>query len=130
MKFDLNSFKQDDTKKTDGVWVDIGAGARIKVASLSSEKFQAWFRKKTAPYTRMNKEIPSDTQKEIMIEGISEYVLFGWEGVYEGETLLPFSIANARRVMTEVEWFVDRVIEEARLFSNFAAEEAAAVEKN
>lgn len=130
MRFDLNSVKQDPVKRSDGVWVDLVEGARIHVASLTSEAFQAWFRKKTAPYTKMGRDVPADVQRGVMLEGIVKFVLLDWEGIYENDVLLPFSEENAKRVLTEVDWFLERVLEESRNIANFVADVAEDVAKN
>jgi hypothetical protein len=130
MRFDINEFQEDEEKKSEGVWCDIGAGARIRVASLGNEAFQDWFRKKTAPWTRLKKDVPENVQREIMIEGMARHVLVDWEGVYEGDVALVFSVETAIRVMTKIRWFADRVLEEAREYSNFCVDAAEEIEGN
>jgi hypothetical protein len=130
MKFDINTFRTDDDLSKTGVWVDFGGGARMKIASFSNEDFATDFTKRTSPWTKMGVDVPSAEQESIMIDLLAKHILLGWEGVFDGDDVLEFNLENASKLLKEIPFIRSRVIEEARLVSNFRAEEKKAIEKN
>lgn len=130
MKLDLSDFKTDKAKKTEGVWVDFGAGAEVKIASNTNADFQKAFADKKAPYDRMNKELTQEQMIDVMTYCMARHLIVGWKNLYEDDEELPFSVENAERVLTEVEWFRDRVIAESAKLSNFVLKAEKEVSKN
>lgn len=130
MKFDLNDFRTDKEAKAHGVWVAFGGGAEIKIASFDSPSFTEAFRKATKPYQDLGRAIPEDDQVSIMVECMANHIVLDWKNIFEGDDEVPYSIDNARRVLTELEWVRDRVIAEARKIENFKAKQREATEGN
>lgn len=130
MKFDINDFRTDDNAKQEGVWVDFGGSAEFKIASLDNPEFQKAFRRKTKPYADMGREIPEKDQEAIMNECLAKHVVLGWKGVFDGDKELKFTTEAALRLMSEISWVRDRVIQEARRLDNFKAKQAEETEGN
>lgn len=130
MKFDLTDFKTDTSKETEGVWVDFGGKASIKIASLDNAQFQKAFAAKKAPYDKQRKELSDEEMQDIMVHCISRYVVLDWKNIFEDDKELAYSLDAAERVLNEITWLRNRVIEEARNISNFIADVNEAVEKN
>lgn len=130
MKFDLADFKTDTSKETDGVWVDFGGEASFKIASLDNAQFQKSFAAKKAPYDKQRKEMTEDEMKDVMVYCLSRYIVLDWKNIFEDETQLSYSVEAAERVIGEIVWLRNRIIEEARNISNFIAEVNEEVEKN
>lgn len=121
MRFDINDFRTDDDKKTAGVWIDFGGGAEFKIAALTNTNFTAAFQKATKPYTDLGKDIPGDDQEAIMMRLMSIHVVLDWKGVFDGDDELPYSIENAERLLSELEWLRTRIVKEAQRIDNFKA---------
>lgn len=128
--FDLASFKTDTTKEAEGVWVDFGGGAEFKIASLNNPQFQKAFSAKKAPYDKQRKEMTDEQMLEVMVHCIAKYVVLDWKNVFEDEKILKHSPENAVRVLTEITWLRDRVIEESRSMANYVADVDEEIEKN
>lgn len=129
-RFDLSNYRTDPSLKKEGVWIDLGGGARVKIASFDNEDFTAQFRKMVEPYSKMGQEVPDEEQTRIMVFCTARFVILDWEGIYDGEEQLPYTVENAERVLTEIEFFRDRVIAEARKYANFRAGNVEALAKN
>lgn len=130
MKFDINQYRTDADLKKQGVWIDLGGGARIRVASFDNEDFAAEFRRMIDPYQKMGQEVPDDEQQRIMIHCTARYIILDWEGIFDGEESLPYTVENAERLLTEIDFVRERVVSEARKFQNFRKQNAEAVAKN
>lgn len=130
MKFDINSYRTDPALKQQGVWVDMGAGARIKIAAFDNEDFATNFRKMVEPYAKAGQDVPEEEQKRIMVFCTARYVVLDWEGIFDGEKALKYSVENAERLLNEIEFVRDRIFAEARKYQNFRATNAEAVAKN
>ena len=115
---DLNQFKMDDTKKQ-GVWVDLGNGAKIKVASADTGEFSREWQKMVRPYESLGQDVSADVQESILCSCVAKHLLLDWEGISEGSKTLKYSVQNAERVLKEVPWFRARVVEEAKRLENF-----------
>jgi len=122
-KFNINDFRTDEDKQIHGVWVDFGAGAAFKIASLENPEFVEAFRRETKPYTDLGREVPEDDQEDIMVRLMAQHIILDWKNVYDDEEELSYSYENALRLVTEIKWLRDRVIAEARKIANFKAEQ-------
>jgi len=130
LKFDLNDFKMDKAAIKAGVWIDMGGGARFKLASFDSPEFTDAFRKATKPYTDLSKEVPEKDQETIMCRTMATHILLDWENVFDGDEPLPYSTEEAFRVLLELERVRTRVITEAQKLDNFKAAAREATEGN
>lgn len=130
IRFDINSFRLDKDAKTGGVWIEFGGGAEFKIASFDTPAFSDAFRKATKPYNDLGMEIPEADQLEIMARGMSQFIVLDWKNVYDGDEELAFSEENAYRLLIELEWLRNKIIEEAKKLSNFRDKAKKVVEKN
>lgn len=129
-RFDINNYRTDPALKKEGVWIDLGGGARIKVASFDNEDFSAQFRKMVEPYSKMGQEVPDEEQERIMTFCVARHIMLDWEGIFDGEDELPYTVENAERLISEIEFVRERVIGEARKFQNFRQQNVETVAKN
>ena len=60
----------------------------------------------------------------------AKHILVDWKGFYDGEEELPYSYTNAVRFLTEIDWLLTTVINEAKNQANFRVEQSKAIEGN
>lgn len=130
MRFDINQFRTDPDKKSQGVWIDFGGGARFKIASFDNQDFANEFRQMLQPYQKLGQEIPRGEQTRILVHCMARHIVLDWEGVFDGDEELPYSEENAKRLLSEIEFVLDRIIEEAKRLENFRKEKAEEIEGN
>ncbi len=130
IKFDINNFKTDKTAETAGVWVEFGGGASFKLASFDSPAFTEAFRKATKPYHDLGRKVPTEDQEVIMAKCMAQHIVLDWKGVFEGDNVLEYSIEAAERLLNELDWIRNKIVEQARSLENFRAKAKEATEGN
>lgn len=108
--FDINSLRTNEDKENQGVWRDLGNGAKLLLARLGNAEFSKMFAELTQPYAETGTKVPVEVQKDISVKCLARTVLLGWEGIYDGEDELEYSYDNAVRVLTEVKDFRELVM--------------------
>lgn len=119
LKFDINDFRLDKDAKVQGVWIDFGGGASIKIASFDNPSFTDAFRTATKPYNDLGKKPTDDEQIEIMCRSMSQFIVLDWKGIFDGDDVLEFSPDAAYRLLKELEWIRAKIVSEAQSLSNF-----------
>jgi len=130
LKFDIRDFKLDPAAKNEGVWIDLGGGAQFKLASFDNAGFTEAFRKKVKPYQDLGRKVPEEDQVEIMCQCMADHIVLGWTGVFDGDDELPYSRDAAYRLLKELEWIRNRLIQEARTLENFKSQQREETEGN
>jgi hypothetical protein len=115
--------------ETDGVWVDLGDGSKIKVARIGNSRYNEVFQKLIAPFRRQVRmgNIPNEVADEILVKAMARTVLLDWEGIAEDGKAVPFSVENAYRLMKEYPDFrnvVSEVAQEMETFKEIDTEDA------
>lgn len=79
----ISKFATDLTLEEEGVWVDIGEGAKVKVARIGNPKYRARLRELQKPYRRQIRldTLPEDLNDEIVIRAIADTILLDWSGI-------------------------------------------------
>lgn len=129
-KFNINDFRQSKEKQREGVWVELGDGASIKVAYSDNPDFQSEFTKLVKPYRMRGTEVPTDKMSDIICECLSKHVLLDWKGIYDGDKEISFSQEKAKALLSEIDFLRDRVVEESKRLENFKLEVISKTEKN
>ena len=83
----ISAFKTDRTRETQGVWVDIGDGARLLIARLNNERYKQVFLNVSKPYktqVRMG-TLEESLAEDILCKCYSKAVLLGWDGLQDDE---------------------------------------------
>ena len=123
----LSKLKPDLTKAEEGIWIDVGDGLRIKVASLTNKKYIKMLRAKMKPYRT---QVRSGRIKDEVVEGIvrecmARTVLLDWEGLTEDdeETVIPYSTDKAKELLDAYPEFMQIVHDTACDHALFVADE-------
>lgn len=118
--------------ENEGVWVDLGDGASIKVARVGNKENTTLVKRLTAPHKvaiRANK-LPDEIWEKITIEAVASTILLDWKGLKEDGKLIPYSKENAVQLLTDYKDFRDQVSGLSSELALFQAEDEAAVTKN
>ncbi len=120
----LSNLATDDELETEGAWVDIGEGARIKVAYTGSRRFRgAAFRRANRRGFRQTRQT-FDAQDEDTIRLLATDVLLDWDGIEDDDgNAIPYSPEKARELLTWHYPFREMVSEEAMTLENFRREQ-------
>lgn len=114
MTLKISTFKTNVESEQEGVWVDIGSGARIKVARMNNFAYEDEIRRLGKPHLRAIRlgTLENETLEKITIKAFSLHILKDWDGIDddEGEPI-PFSSAKAEELMTDYRDFY-RMVQE------------------
>lgn len=130
MNFDISDFVLDERSKNEGVWTEFPGGAELRIASLDRKAFTEAFRKETKSYTDMGLDIPTDVQEDIMNKLLGKYILLDWKNVFEDGKEIPYSEEVAVRIMQEIPFIRDKVLERARKIGNYRRKADEDIEGN
>lgn len=125
-------FGTNQTLENDGVWKDLGDGAKIKVARLGNPNNLRVTKELSKPFTiqiQRNK-LPDDIQKKIMNESLARTVLVGWSGISYGGSPIDYSVDNAIKLLTEFSDFRDVVFSAANDLTAFQDQQDVEEVKN
>lgn len=113
-----------------GLWVDLGQGARIRVARNTSTRYREKLRDILRPYRGAiaANALDDATSHGLLARAFAGTILLDWEGIEENGAPLPFSVEAAERLLREAPDFyrtVEKFSEDVALFreQNEAAEQ-------
>lgn len=126
-------FVTDKSLETGGVWHDLGAGVRIKVARMGTVEYNATLRRLAQPHKSLARRVMEDSDnldetdlvifKEIEARAMAKHVLVGWEGFTESDIPdspeVPYSEDKAFSFIQESDDFRKLLVELAAKASNF-----------
>jgi hypothetical protein len=110
----LKMFALDQEKESEGIWVELGAGIRIRVARMDNPAYTKTLSKALAPYRHALRAntMDDETFHAIMARVVGKTILVGWEGLdYKGEAL-PYSAKHAEMLLLDPQLkpFYERVL--------------------
>jgi hypothetical protein len=108
---DIRSFATDANKEVDGVWHDIGDGARIKVARMFNPAHQQVLDRMRKPHAAQLRRgsLPDETARAITVASMAEAVLVDWDGIKDGDTEVPYSKDKALEYLKAYKDFAELV---------------------
>jgi hypothetical protein len=97
------TFGFDREKADGGVWVDIGQDAHIKIAKFGTNKYQLAAMRHTRKYQAQIRAGRPDPESlaDITANILADSVLLDWRGITEDDASLPYSRANAYRLLRD-----------------------------
>lgn len=123
-----------DKSETEGSWQDLRSGGKVKVRYENSTRVQDDARRLDKKYRAIMMTeggLPAETQAERDTELCATSILVDWADITdENGALIPFSIENARRVLTDLPEMRRDVVYAARVSENFRAQEQAQIAGN
>lgn len=126
---DIGALRTDTALEEEGVWRDIGDGARLKIARLGNPAYKAEWEKRSKPYKRQirNDSLPTEKANELLYQCLARAVLLDWDGLDEDGQPVPYSRENAVRLLREIRDFRDLVVslaDDAEAYRREAIEDA------
>lgn len=124
----LSRFVTDKTKETEGVWVDVGGGLRLKLARMGNANYTTALLG-SKYFGRSSKIIGIDAKGAVddMRNAVAEYIILGWEGLVDDDNQpIPYSVEKAREILRDTPEFYRMVLEYAEdieLYRKTAKEE-------
>ena len=101
----LNAFATNTEKEVNGVWHDIGEGAKVLVARSGNKKYQAELRREMKPYrNRLNRNDPTmePIAEKILIRVIAKTILLDCEGIEDDDgKLIKYDTAKGVEMLTD-----------------------------
>lgn len=125
-------FAVDATLEREGVWVDMGEGAAIRIARLNSEQYRRALRRRLEPHKvrlRLNK-VPEELLERLTVETLAETVLIDWRGIEDGGEPLTYSREAAERLLTDLPEFREFVVAQAGDLALFQQQRVEAEQGN
>lgn len=125
-------FGTDKTLENEGVWQDIGDGARVLVARINNKAYSDELKRLSVPHkiAIRNDRLSDEVWLQILIEVTAKTLLLGWSGIeYDGKPL-PYSTDNSMKILTEFKDFRDSISGLATSMELFKQNEKAAAIKN
>lgn len=131
-------FGTDKTKEREGVWHEIGAGVRIKVARSHTPEYNATVRELAAPFKAIARRLVDSDEplsiqdekkfKEIDARAMAKHVLVDWAGLTTSDDaeaeVDEYSEEKAFEYLMKSDDFRELVAGLARKAGNFRAESA------
>jgi hypothetical protein len=127
----LSAFKTNPDKEEKGVWVDAGAGLRLRIARMNNPAFDEFIRKAAKPLASQLRlgTLEVKTAEELTARAMSRHVLLGWENLQNDDgSDIPFSQDKAYELLTTHRDFFRMVSDfanDASLFRDALDEQAA-----
>ena len=117
----FKEFATDLAKEEDGVEVDIGSGAVLKLARTGTKDYNKLVNKLFTANKRvldLKNDAANTLSDNLMAEVLAKTVLKGWSGIEEDGKELPYSVENAQRLL-RIKDFRALVIEKAGDMTNY-----------
>ncbi len=122
---DIHRFKTNKKKEEEGTWIDIGEGAKIKVARINNPRYKKYFQAITKPYRRQIRSgtLAEEVAEKLLIDAMANTILLEWEGFTQDKEEYPYSVANAKHFLAEFPDFRDIVSDAANEMEAFRDED-------
>lgn len=120
------AYGTDKALEQEGAWIDLGDGARIKVARMNNKAFASYVerRRKSARHViDAGGDGANEIANKILNESLARHVLLDWEGFAVDGKKIVHSVEEAERVFNEFPDFRNQIVAIATDRANFRAEE-------
>jgi len=126
--FDITQLATNEKSENEGVWIDFDGGLRLKIARVNNDAHEGFMleqRRKFAKKKRVGASIEIGKEKlhELTVESMAKHILLDWENMREnGGEPIPYSVAEATRMLSSYKEFYKLVEAEAMDIANFRDE--------
>jgi len=105
----------------EGVWIDVGEGAKVKVARNGNKGYVKMIEKLSRPYKKQIRRgtISGEKFDKIIRQASARHILVNWEGIEEDGKEVPYSEEESYRLLTDYKDFREMIAEAALDFQNF-----------
>lgn len=131
---DIARLKTDPAREDEGVWVEVGDGASLKLARIGNRRYREATQRRFKPYRRALRAgtLSEATSEQLMAEVLAETVLLDWRGLMDRGTPVPYSVDQAKAVLCDPAYreFRDLVVELAGDMQSYREADLEDAEKN
>jgi hypothetical protein len=124
-------FSTNKKLEDEGVWIDIGDGAKLKIARAGNKQSNALSKQLAKPYMAQITygKLSDEVATQIGVEVMAKAILLDWKGIQYDGADLPYSVDNAIKLLTELPDFRDYVSQMANDRKTFQREIEEAITK-
>lgn len=122
----ISKFATDTGLEEDGVWIDIGEGASLKVARIGNPRYRKALRAATKPHARSIRMgiLPQDQIEELELNVIADTILLDWKGIEDDNgDPIEYNRENALQLLQNLRDFRALVLDIAQEQQAFRREE-------
>ena len=104
----ISNFSTDSNLELNGVWLDIGLGAKLLIARDGNPAYVKEFRKHMDQFqtTFQRENLTEDEAQKILISVTAKTILLDWEGIDDEDgNPIPYSEDQAIKLLTEYKDF-------------------------
>lgn len=125
----INELYTDKKLELEGIWVDVGAGLRIKVARKGNPRYESFLtgrlRSMGIDLRLVRSKEDERTVEKVLYDAFARFILLDWEGLDEADPKtgklnpVPYSEKKAREILgksSDFFTFVNRVADERERF--------------
>lgn len=125
-------FATDRKAEEAGVWVDIGDGARVRVARDTSPRYREKLREALRPYRGAiaANAISDEQSHKLLAKAAAGTLLLGWEGIEIDGKTVPFDVDAAEQLLSDMPDFYRTIEGFAKDAGLFRDQREAAEQKN
>ena len=117
------TFRVDETKELDGVWVALGEGAEVKIAKAMNPRFKDLIRAEMGRYKQaiQAQTLDDETAERVLISVMARTILLDWRGITEEGEEIPYTPEKAEEYLTNYVDFRDFVTRNSEDQTHFRA---------
>ncbi len=122
MTFDLQKeFATDEKSELEGIWEDVGEGAKVLVARVGNKDYTERFKRLGKGLQRQldRGTLPEDKQAAILISILADTILLDWSGFADEGKSIQYSKDNAKTMLKKYPDFRQFVWEVANDAENY-----------
>lgn len=118
---ELLDFNTSGKKSTEGVWVPMADGGKLRIARMDNPKYKAWIQE--ARKERGRRRPTDDETRELLKKAVAATVLLDWKGVTLNGEAVDYTPEYGERVFDALPGLLDQVINMAYDESLFREDE-------
>lgn len=107
-------YQTDSAAETQGLWIEMGDNALIKIARLGHPKHEEVMKRLRQPHVaslRAGIDLPTNVSMALTIEALAEAILIDWKGIQDDDGKeIPYSKEAAIKLLTDLPDFRDKVV--------------------
>lgn len=133
MALDLaKQFKTDELKELEGIWEDLGEGAKVLIARIGNKNYTEAYKKVPRGIRRMIERgaLRDSKVDDLICELIAATILLDWKEIEFKGKAIKYSPENAKKVLLYLPEFRELIWEIANDFQRFHDEGTDADTKN
>ncbi len=131
---DLAKFRTEAALEDEGVWIELGEGARARVGRIGGRRYREAFQRHLKPYQKAARlgALGEAQAERILVETLADAVLLGWENLTLDGAAVPYERDRARDVLADPAYrdFRNLIVEAANEAESFRRAAERDAEKN